>query len=444
MKTFNIRQFIFVGLLSMIILPRLFYVITSFVLQPMLDHRSQTQEAMADKFVQEITNNTDKWHDLHWQNTLRNKFQSSAIAASVAEPSGKKLFQIGHFQPKQPNSRQVTVVENGKVLGVITLFIFNQNQFFGMFSSMLAIALAFLLIGWQMGQYVLKPLAAMSLAARRIAKGDLDFELPTSRVTEVADVRAAFQAMGDGLRESLARQAKLEEERRFFITSIAHDLRTPLFALRGYLLRLEQGLVDSPEKMARYVSVCRQKSEQLERLISDLFAYSKTEYMEQTAATYRESVEFGPWIKKIVDHFRLLAQAQDVEIIFQEPEKPCLIQGDPHLLERAVENLLENALRHTPPKGKITVKWCIEGQRAVFTITDTGPGIPTQDLPHVFEPFYRAEKSRNPETGGTGLGLTIAKRILNTHGGDLAATNHVLQGAEFIGWLPISDSAQEG
>jgi signal transduction histidine kinase len=440
MKTLRIRQFMFLGLLLMVFLPRLFYLVTSFVIQPILTHNSQVQEALVDRVVGEIARNADRWHDVRWQNAIQRKYRSSAIAVFVEDASGKKLFQIGRAKPApaQVIGRQLTVVEDGKVLGVIKLVVFDRNHIFAIISAALAIILAFLFIRWQMGRYVLKPLAAMSLAAKRIAKGELDFDLPMSRVTEVADVRAAFQAMRDGLRESLTRQAKLEEERRFFISAIAHDLRTPLFALRGYLLGLEQGLADTPEKMARYLSVCRQKSEQLERLVSDLFAYAKMEFMEQAAVTHRESIDVGTWLHGIMDPFRLLAQAKDVKVTIEGQAEPCLIQGDAHLLERALGNLLDNALRHTPAGGSITVRWCVEGKRVIFTIEDTGPGIPPQDLPHVFEPLYRVEKSRNPEAGGIGLGLTIAKRIFKAHGGDLAAANRIQGGAEFVGWLPLS------
>lgn len=96
-----------------------------------------------------------------------------------------------------------------------------------------------------------------------------------------------------------------------------------------------------------------------------------------------------------------------------------------------------------PAGGSITVRWRVEEKRIIFTIDDTGPGIPQQDLPHIFEPLYRVEKSRNPESGGIGLGLTIAKRIFKAHGGDLEAANRIQGGTEFVGWLPISDQSTQ-
>jgi len=301
-------------------------------------------------------------------------------------------------------------------------------------SGFAALLLTLLGVAWFLGRSVLKPLAAMSQAARQIAAGDLDFQIPASQVREVAEVRAAFQVMGDALRGSIERQADLEEERRFFVSAIAHDLRTPLFSLRGYLEGLERGLAISPEKVARYVAVCRQKSDQLDRLVSDLFAYTKAEYLEQTLR--RERLELGSVLEQAVDGLQPHARAKGVEVALEGPVDRGVLEGDAHLLERAVENVLDNALRHTPTRGRIAVRCHAEPGRVTFTVADTGPGIASQDLPHLFDPLYRGDASRNPETGGVGLGLTIARRILRAHGGDLVAANGAAGGAEFTGSIP--------
>ena len=320
------------------------------------------------------------------------------------------------------------------VYHVPNLFIPAGNSVLAVVVGVLAVALALLFVHWQMGRYVVKPLEALSAAARRIAGGNLDFALPESRVREVADVCEAFEAMGTGLRDSLRRQAELEEERRFFIGAIAHDLRTPLFALRGYLEGLDQGLAASPEKAAAYVAVCRQKADQLDRLVADLFAYTRAEYLEQTMQS--ESLELGALLRRAVEGARARARHKGVRLTIDGTAEECSVQGDEHLLERAVENLLDNALRHTPEGGAIEVRWRCEAGRVVFSMADTGPGIPQCDMPHLFDPLFRGETSRNRQTGGAGLGLAIARRALLASGGDLAARNRSEGGAEFTGWLP--------
>ncbi len=283
------------------------------------------------------------------------------------------------------------------------------------------------------GRAVLRPLAAVTQASRQIVSGNLDFELPPSQVREVAEVSEAFNAMGAGLRQALARQAELEQERRYFIGAIAHDLRTPLFSLRGHLEGLERGVADTPEKAARYVAICQEKADELERLVEDLFTYTRMEYQERPPQC--ESLDLGEVFRRAADGVRPQAEAKGIVLTLDGPNAPVRLEGDELLLTRAVTNLLDNALRHTPEGGTVRIAWHEDGGRAIFTVRDSGPGFEPHDLPHLFEPLYRGEDSRSRSTGGTGLGLTIARRILQAHGGDLTAANLPSGGAELTGTL---------
>ncbi|MBE1442716.1 sensor histidine kinase [Paenibacillus sp. OAS669] len=304
-------------------------------------------------------------------------------------------------------------------------------------ASSVGLLLAALVFGYGFRRWIIKPLESMGRAARQIAEGDLDITLPPSGVREITEVRQGFDIMVAGLRESVQRQTALEEERRFFIGAIAHDLRTPLFALKGYLDGLELNIASSPEQMNHYVKVCKEKSNQLDRLVSDLLAFAKTEYME--TVQQEESIEIIDILQKSVDTLRHLAESKRLSIQLDHPpagsgQGSCI--GDAYLLERAFNNLLDNAVRHTPNHGVIYVGCSYDRDRAAITIRDSGPGIPEADLGRVFDPLYRGESSRNRESGGTGLGLTIAKRIFSAHGGDLTAGNHPQGGAVVTGWIP--------
>ncbi len=288
-------------------------------------------------------------------------------------------------------------------------------------------------VGVFMGRAVLRPLAAMSQASRQIAAGDLSFDLPPSNVREVAQVSAAFSAMGDGLRSALRRQAQLEEERRFFISAIAHDLRTPLFSLRGYLEGLERGVASTPEKAERYVKVCQEKADELERLVADLFAYTRVEHLDQAPAC--APLDLADVVRKTAEGMRPLAEAKSITLVLDGRDGVCEAEGDAHLLGRAIANLLDNALRHTPPGGTIWLRWQPEPEGCRLSVADSGPGIDPRDLPRLFEPLYRGEVSRSRQTGGAGLGLAIARRILQAHGGELTAANRASGGAEFTGTL---------
>ena len=300
-------------------------------------------------------------------------------------------------------------------------------------------ALTLVIVVWLIGQPVLRPLAAMSQAAERIAGGDLNVDLSPSPVREVADVSAALAGMSAALRQSLDRQAALEEERRLFVSAIAHDLRTPLFMLRGHLKGLERGVAATPEKIAHYVAVCQTKADALERLIADLFAYTRLEYLEQVPE--RAPLELGELLRQAIEGEQPLAAAKGITLALDTPAEDCSLLGDGHLLARAVENLLDNALRHTPEGGRIQVSCRRERDTLMFAVADTGPGIAPQDLPHLFTPLYRGEPSRNRQSGGAGLGLAISRRILRAHGGELTAANRPTGGAVFTATLQVTNRA---
>jgi signal transduction histidine kinase len=267
--------------------------------------------------------------------------------AVILSPTNHQIFKYGYGNrnPWKAN-QQITVIEKGKVLGTVRLSSQWKNDIVAGLSAMIAMVFAIFFVGFQMRRSVVMPLEAMSGTARRIAEGDLDLNLPISRVTEIAEVRTGFEVMVAGLREAFQKQAMLEEERRFFIGAIAHDLRTPLFALRGYLDGLEQGIAASPERIAKYVTVCKEKADQLDRLVSDLFAFTKLEYMEQTL--HNEEIDMEQIMARSIDSLSPLAQDKNVSIVKVSPPSRCEIKGDPHLLERAMNNLLDNALRYTP------------------------------------------------------------------------------------------------
>jgi signal transduction histidine kinase len=297
-----------------------------------------------------------------------------------------------------------------------------------------AFALALAIVVWLIGQPVIRPLTEMANAAENIAGGQLDVRLPRSPVHEIAEVSAALEGMTATLRESLDRQHTLEGERRFFIGAVAHDLRTPLFMLRGYLQGLQRGVAATPEKAAHYLAMCQAKADELERLIADLFAYTRLEHLELEPE--RQPLDIGDVLRQVVEGAQPLAAAKSVTLTLDAPTTPAQLLGDRHLLARAVENLVGNAIRYTSPEGEVRVRWRADGAYVMFSVADSGPGIAPDDLARLFTPLYRGEASRNRQTGGAGIGLAIAQRILVAHGGSLIAANRPEGGALFTGTLP--------
>jgi signal transduction histidine kinase len=302
-------------------------------------------------------------------------------------------------------------------------------------ASAAAVALAF-------GRPFVRPLRAAQEAVRQVTEGNLNVAPPRSRVSEIDDVSTAFGAMTSELNRSLEQQAALEHERRLFIGAVAHDLRTPLFALRGYLEGLETGLADTAERRARYLAGANDKAQTLERLVGALFDYTRLEYLDQSLE--REPLDLADLLRDLVDGLRPQAEANDVSLGSWTPDTVCPVDADRHQLARAVENILDNALRYTPAGGRVDISCGVRGDTAWFTISDTGPGIAPDDLPHLFQPLYRGDRSRGAGTGGgTGLGLAIAQRIVTAHDGTLIASNTPTGGASFTASLPAASPLHE-
>jgi signal transduction histidine kinase len=389
----------------------------------------------------------DRWHDPAWHAATATDLGDDDVQFVLYE-DGDELYRSTDDTPATPPwdaDRDDGVVRFVEIAGTeprLTAEIYTPLDDDDLLTTALfaafligtggaAVALAF-------GRPFVRPLRAAQGAVRKVTDGDLTAALPRSRVTEIDDVSTAFGAMTTELHRSLEQQAALEHERRMFIAAIAHDLRTPLFSLRGYLDGLDTGLADTPERRARYLAVAKDKADTLERLVGDLFDYTRLEYGEQSLD--RQPLDLADLLGELVDGLRPRAEAEDVALAFGSPGPPghaCPVDADRHQLARAVDNILDNALRYTPPGGRIDVTCGVRSGTAWFTITDTGPGIAADDLPHLFQPLYRGDHGRHrPGTGGTGLGLAIAHRIVTAHDGTLVAGNTPTGGASFTATLP--------
>ncbi|MGE5333810.1 MAG: sensor histidine kinase [Nitrososphaerota archaeon] len=359
---------------------------------------------------------------------------STAPAGQTSAETQLVFQRMVIANPAQPaNSLPVGVAfvwdsssTSGAMLGLLWAFVE-----LGTFGLTLAIVV------WLIGQPVIRPLIEMGRAAESIAGGNLNVRLSPSPVHEIAQVSEALEGMTVTLRESLARQESLEKERRLFIGAVAHDLRTPLFMLRGYLQGLQRGVAATPEKAAHYLAMCQAKADELERLIADLFAFTRLEYLE--IEPERQPLEMGDLLRQVIEGAQTMAATKDITVTLDAPAPPAPVQllGDAHLLARAVENLVDNAIRYTPAGGNVSVRWRVEGERLALSVADTGPGIAAHDLAHLFKPLYRGEDSRNRQTGGAGIGLATAKRVFVAHGGSLSAANRPDGGAIFTGTLPM-------
>jgi signal transduction histidine kinase len=273
----------------------------------------------------------------------------------------------------------------------------------------LALALVLAVSVALLQRWVLRPLARLAADADRIAGGELAVEPVATRAREVAQVGDALGGMAAALEGALAGSTAAERERRFLLTAIAHDLRTPLFTLRGSLEAIERGIGDD-----RSLARAQSKAAHLDRLVGDLFAFSRAEYAREAHAA--EPVDLSAVARAAAETVDPGALRLDVVT-----NGPVRLEGDPVALQRVLTNLLDNALHH----ARTRVELRVDGHRV--DVTDDGPGFAADDLPRVFDPLFRGDKARG--AGGAGLGLAIARRLARAHGGDVEAANLPAGGA---------------
>ena len=257
-------------------------------------------------------------------------------------------------------------------------------------------------------------LRAVEEAARRLGEGDLTARAPEIGGDEVAAVATAFNRMAAELAARQAQLVEADRARRQLLADVSHELMTPLTAIRGYAetLGLPQFLPPSKEGQ-RAVKVIHEEGERIERLVKDLLDLARFEAGGISLAL--ENVDVDEIFERVSERHAKAAHEKGVTIEIEPHDDDIRLVGDPHRLEQAVQNLASNALRHTPPAGRIRLGASREGDTVKLTVLDTGVGIPAQHLPHVFDRFYKADQSRSQ--AGSGLGLSIVRAIVERHGG---------------------------
>jgi signal transduction histidine kinase len=285
-------------------------------------------------------------------------------------------------------------------------------------AAVAALAAVLVLAVGLLRRWVLRPLARLATDAERIAGGELAIEPVVTRAREVAQVGDALGGMAGALEDALGVSTAAERERRFLVTAIAHDLRTPLFTLRGSLEAIEHG-IGNGDALAR----AQDKAAHLDRLVGDLFVYSRAEYTRDGHAD--EPVDLAEIARRAAETVEPGRVRLDVVA-----NGPVPLSADPIMLQRVLTNLLDNALRH----ARTRVELRVSGTRV--DVADDGPGFAPEDLPHVFEPLFRGDRARAAATGGAGLGLAIARRLVHAHGGEVEAINLPTGGARVTVTLP--------
>jgi two-component system phosphate regulon sensor histidine kinase PhoR len=231
---------------------------------------------------------------------------------------------------------------------------------------------------------------------------------------------------------------KLERVRRDFVANVSHEFRTPLTAIQGFAETLLAGAMDDPQNRGRFLEIIVEHSRRLARLTEDLLMLSKMDADRLDFETRR--IPVGPFIESCMETAQPRARDKDLRLSVNQPTKIPDIAGDRRRLTEVLQNLLDNAIQYTPAGGQIMVSAEVSGSEVVFTVLDTGIGIPQAEQPRIFERFYRVDVARSREVGGTGLGLAISKHLVEGHGGRIWVESEIGQGAQFHFSVPIFDA----
>jgi signal transduction histidine kinase len=277
-------------------------------------------------------------------------------------------------------------------------------------------------------------LRQLATTAQRVAEGDLAARVSINGRDEVARVGQAFNEMAAQLQQAAAQRQELDTLRRDLIAWTSHDLRTPLTSIRAMIEALHDGLVDDPEMAQRYYRTIRADVIALNSLIDDLFELAQMD--TGGLALEKAPHSLHDLISDALESFQALAGQRGVSLVGQVAADIQLVWLNAPKLSRVLANLLSNALRYTPPGGHVQVTAEQTAEGVMVVVEDNGVGFNPADLPRVFEQFYRGEQARSRATGGAGLGLAIARGIVEAHGGRIWAENVAGQGARISFVLP--------
>jgi signal transduction histidine kinase len=374
----------------------------------------------------------EQWGNIHGQRIILTDSQRTVVADSQGELLGEA------YQPDEPGRVILPPWERDAIgtfyvapepspgVGLLSLQLLylTIGRFFlwgGLVAVAIAVALAFIL-----SRHTLAPVKALTSAAERLGRGDFSQRVQIKDRGELGELAQTFNSMASDLERA-------EKLRQNMVADVAHELRTPLSNIQGYLEALRDGVVKPDKETIRSLY---EEASLLSRLIDDLQELSLAEAGELKLALRTE--DMGELIRQAVAAVEAQKKAKRVSIILEVPQVLPLVNIDSKRIGEVLRNLLENAVAHTAKGDTITVAAKPRDNWVEVSVTDTGEGIPTEELPNIFERFYRVDKSRARATGGSGLGLTIAKRLVEAHGGKIKVQSQPGKGSRFAFTVPVA------
>ena len=329
----------------------------------------------------------------------------------VARPFGANRMLVTAAPPRQ---------------GAAVVF-FGENLLLPMTESAGVAILVAIVLAILISRSIAQPLQKMATVAQGIARGDFAQSAPESGPDEVRALGQALNTMKQQVQAS-------QQGQRDFLANVSHELKTPLTSIQGFAQALLEGAAATPEAIQRSANIIYAESDRMRRLVEGLLDLARLD--AGLRALNRTSIDLRPLLQAVTDKFGPRAQEKGVALLAELPPTLPPMAGDADRLAQVFTNLVDNALKHTPAGGKVTITATPSPGWVEVGVSDTGPGIPAEDVSRIFERFYQVDKSR-ARRAGVGLGLTISKEIVEAHGGSLRAESVVGLGSRFVARLPL-------
>ncbi|MBE5857171.1 MAG: HAMP domain-containing histidine kinase [Lachnospiraceae bacterium] len=269
---------------------------------------------------------------------------------------------------------------------------------------------------------IIDPINQLNVAMTKIKDGNFDYRLETDSKGEIGELYRNYEDMRLRLKESTEEKMAHEARNRELISNISHDLKTPITAVKGYVEGIMDGVADTPEKMDRYIKTIYNKANDMDRLINELTIYSKIDSNRIPYDFHRINVSdyFGDCVEEV----GMDLESKNIRLNYSNIVSPdTKVIADPEQMKRVINNIISNSVKYMDkPDGEIDIRILDEVDSIRVEIEDNGKGIAQKDLPNIFDRFYRTDASRNSAQGGSGIGLSIVKKIIEDHGGYIWAT----------------------
>ena len=275
---------------------------------------------------------------------------------------------------------------------------------------------------------VFHPIDELNVAMKKIKEGNYDYMLQTDAKGEIGDLYRNYEDMRLRLKESLEEDNRHEQQNRELISNISHDLKTPITAVKGYVEGIMDGVADTPEKMDKYLRTIYNKANDMQKLINELTIYSNVENNRIPYNFHRINV--ADYFGDCVEEVGLDLENKNIKLNYSNMVSPdTMVIADPEQMKKVVNNIISNSVKYMDkPNGVIDIRILDEVDSICVEIEDNGKGIAQKDLPKIFERFYRTDASRNSAQGGSGIGLSIVRKIIEDHGGYIWATSREGEG----------------